>query len=96
MNVFLNATKDALMPFSPSLSSGAEATAAYLAARQYNAAVKYAASKSLIYPMRSSTVRSMLRTANTTAASGALISFDLALAQGLAVEVYALSNGGCR
>src|SRR5208337_2853306 len=56
----------ALNPFSPSLSSAGEGTAAVLAASQYNAAVQYAASApnylggtGLIYPMKSSVVRSM-------------------------------------
>ena len=88
--VFGSATTDALNPFSPSLSSGGEATAAFLAASKYNAVVRYAASQpnylggtGLIYPMKSSVVRSMLTEANAAAASGALISVDLALAQGV-------------
>jgi hypothetical protein len=102
VNVFVNATAGALNPFSPSLSSAGDGTAAVLAASQYNAAVQYAASApnylggtGLIYPMKSSTVRSMLADANATAASGALISFDLALVQGVATEGYNMATGGC-
>jgi hypothetical protein len=100
--VFLSATMDALNPFSPSLSSASDATAAFLAAKKYNSAVRYAASRSnylggkgLIYPMKSSTVRSMLAEANAAAGAGALISLDLALVQGIAVEGYTLATGGC-
>ena len=63
VNVFGSATADALNPFSPSLSSAGEGTAAVLAASKYNAAVQYAASApnylggtGLIYPMKSSQV----------------------------------------
>jgi hypothetical protein len=100
--VFVGATAGALNPFSPSLSSAGEGTAAVLAASKYNAAVQYAASApnylggtGLIYPMKSSVVRSMVADANATAASGALISFDLALAQGAWVEGRSLLNGEC-
>lgn len=102
VNVFGNATSDALNPFSPSLSSAGEGTAAVLAATKYNAAVQYAASAlnylggtGLIYPMKSSVVRSMLADANATAASGGLITLDLALAQGFATELYSMATGGC-
>jgi RHS repeat-associated protein len=77
VNVFGSATAGALNPFSPSLSSAGEGTAAVLAASKYNAAVQYAASApnylggtGLIYPMKSSVVRSMVADANATAASG--------------------------
>jgi hypothetical protein len=95
VNVFGSATASALNPFSPSLSSPGEGTAAVLAASQYNAAVQYAASApnylggtGLIYPMKSSVVRSMVADANATAASGGLMSLDLALAQGFGTETY--------
>jgi hypothetical protein len=103
VGVFLNSTMDALNPFSPSLSSGGEAAAAYLAAAKYNAAVRYAASQAnylggtgLIYPMKSSVVRSMIADANATAASGLLFSVDLAIAQGFATEMYSMATGACR
>ncbi len=99
---FLSATGDALNPFSPSLSSGGEATAAVLAASKYNAALRYAASApnylggtGLIYPMKSSVVRSMLADANAAAASGGLITLDLALAQGFGTEMHSMATGGC-
>ncbi len=102
VNVFGSATASALNPFSPSLSSAGEGTAAILAASQYNAAVQYAASApnylggtGLIYPMKSSVVRSMVADANATAASGGLMSLDLALAQGFGTEMYSMATGGC-
>jgi hypothetical protein len=102
VNVFGKATADALNPFSPSLSSAGEATAAVLAASKYNAAVQYAASApnylggtGLIYPMKSSVVRSMVADANAAAASGGLMTLDLALAQGFATEMYSMATGGC-
>jgi hypothetical protein len=45
--------------------------------------------------MKSSVVRSMLADANATAASGGLITLDLALAQGFATELYSMATGGC-
>ncbi|MBS1852706.1 MAG: RHS repeat-associated core domain-containing protein [Acidobacteria bacterium] len=102
VNVFGKATADALNPFSPSLSSAGEGTAAVLAASKYNAAVQYAASApnylggtGLIYPMKSSIVRGMIADANATAASGGMMSVDLALAQGFGTEMYSMATGGC-
>ena len=102
VNVFGSATAGALNPFSPSLASAGEGTAAVLAASKYNAAVQYAASApnylggtGLIYPMKSSVVRSMVADANATAASGGLMSLDLALAQGFGTEMYSMATGGC-
>lgn len=102
VNVFGKATADALNPFSPSLSSAGEGTAAVLAASKYNAAVQYAASApnylggtGLIYPMKSSVVRGMIADANATAASGGMMSVDLALAQGFGTEMYSMATGGC-
>lgn len=102
VNAFGKATVNALNPFSPSLSSAGEGTAAVLAASKYNAAVQYAASATnylggtgLIYPMKSSVVRSMLADANATAASGGLITLDLALAQGFGTEMYDMATGAC-
>ena len=102
VNVFGSATADALNPFSPSLSSAGEGTAAVLAASKYNAAVQYAASApnylggtGLIYPMKSSVVRGMIADANATAASGGLMSLDLALAQGFGTEMHSMATGGC-
>jgi hypothetical protein len=102
VNVFGSATASALNPFSPSLSSAGEGTAAVLAASKYNAAVQYAASApnylggtGLIYPMKSSVVRSMVADANATAASGGLMTLDLALAQGLGTEMHSMATGGC-
>ncbi len=101
VNIFGSATADALNPFSPSLSSAGEGTAAVLAASKYNAAVQYAASApnylggtGLIYPMKSSVVRSMVADANATAASGGLMSLDLALAQGFGTEMHSMATGG--
>ena len=66
-------------------------TAAVLSASQYNAAMQYAASAPnylggtvLIYPHE-----------NVTAASGGLMSVDLALAQGFGTEMYSMGTGGC-
>jgi RHS repeat-associated protein len=102
VNAFGKATADALNPFSPSLSSAGEGTAVVLAASKYNAAVQYAASApnylggtGLIYPMKSSVVRSMVADANATAASGGLMTLDLALAQGFATEMYDMATGSC-
>lgn len=102
VNVAVNATAGALNPFSPSLSSAGEATTAVLSASQYNAAVQYAASApnylggtGLIYPMKSSVVRGMIADANATAASGGLMTLDLALAQGVGTEMYSMATGGC-
>jgi hypothetical protein len=102
VNVFGSATAGALNPFSPSLSSAGEGTAAVLAASKYNAAVQYAASApnylggtGLIYPVKSSVVRSMVADANATAASGGLMTLDLALAQGFGTEMYSMATGGC-
>src|SRR6185312_10271867 len=87
--IFIRASADALNPLSPSLSSVSEGVAAVIAANKYNAAVRYAASQTnylggtgLIYPMKSSVVRSMLTDANAAAGSGILISVDLSLVQG--------------
>ena len=86
MRQFGRSSADALNPFSASLASGGGATASVLAVSKYNAAVEYAASQpnylggtGLLYPMKSSTVRSMVADANASAASGAFISADLAL-----------------
>jgi hypothetical protein len=102
VNVFGSASLDALNPFSPSFSSAGEGTAAVLAASKYNAAVQYAASApnylggtGLIYPMKSSVVRGMIADANATAASGGLMSLDLALAQGFGTEMHSMATGGC-
>ena len=102
VNVAVNATADALNPFSPSLATAGEASAGVLAASQYNAAVQYAASApnylggtGLIYPMKSSVVRGMIADANATAASGGLMSLDLALAQGFGTEMHSMATGGC-
>jgi hypothetical protein len=102
VNVFGSATVDALNPLSPSLSSASEATTAVLAASKYNAAIQYAASApnylggtGLIYPMKSSVVRSMVADANATAASGGLMTVDLALAQGFATEMHSIASGKC-
>jgi len=102
VNVFGGATLDALNPFSPSLSSAGEATAAVLAASKYNAAVQYAASApnylggtGLLYPMKSSVVRGMISDANATAAAGPLLAADLALAQGFGTEMHSMATGGC-
>src|SRR4051794_35295871 len=72
---------------------GGLGAAQVLAATKYNAAVRYAASqtnflggKGLLYPMKSSVVRSMVADANATAASGGLMSLDLPLGQGFATE----------
>jgi hypothetical protein len=100
--VFVKATGDALNPLSPSLSTLAEPGVAVAAASKYNAALDYAASqpnylggRGLVYPMKSSTFRTMLGDAKATAASGALLTIDLAEVQGIAVEMNALSTGRC-
>ena len=102
VNVFGSATAGALNPFSPSLSSAGEATTAVLAASKYNAAVQYAASApnylggtGLIYPMKSSVVRSMVADANATAASAPLFALDGALLQGVIAEGISMANGEC-
>jgi len=45
--------------------------------------------------VKSSVVRSMVADANATAASGGLMSLDLALAQGFGTEMYSMATGGC-
>jgi RHS repeat-associated protein len=102
VNVFGSATAGALNPFSPSLSSAGEGTAAVLAASKYNAAVQYAASApnflggtGLIYPMKSSVVRSMVADANATAAEAPLFAVDGALLQGVIAEGISMANGEC-
>lgn len=102
VNVFGKVTADALNPFSPSLSSVGEGTAAVLAASKYNTAVQYAASQTnylggtgLIYPMKSSTVRSMLADAHATAAEAPLFAVDGALLQGVIAEGISMANGEC-
>lgn len=101
--VFLNATRDALLPFSLSAASAGEPLTLVWSAHQYNAALQYAASRpnylggtGLVYPMKSSVFRAGLHSAKVTAVSGPLVQLNLAIGQGLAVEMHALANGQCR
>jgi hypothetical protein len=101
--VFLDATVDALNPFTPSLTTLAEPVAFTAATFKYNAAVRYAASRpnflggtGLIYPMKSSVVRSMLADANMMAGSAAWLTVDLAVVNGLIEEGKAMMNGTCQ
>ncbi len=103
VNVFVRATGDALNPFTPSLSTAAEPAAFSIAAFKYNAALRYAAARAnflggtgLVYPMRSSVVRSMIADANAAAAAGPLMTLDLAIAQGFAVELHSIATGSCQ
>jgi hypothetical protein len=100
--VFFQATGGALNPLSPSLATVAEPAVAAATASKYNAALDYAAAqpnylggRGLVYPMKSSTFRGMLSDAKTTAASGLLVTLDLAEVQGIAVEMNALASGRC-
>jgi hypothetical protein len=103
VNVFINATKDALNPLTPSLSSAAEPATFAVAAQKYNTVLRYAASRpnflggrGLIYPMRSSVVRAGLADAKAFTASGALVTLDLAIVQGLWAEGRSIATGGCQ
>jgi len=102
VNVAVNATASALNPFSPSLATAGEGTAAVLAATKYNAAVQYAVSApnylggtGLIYPMKSSVVRGMIADANATAAEAPLFAVDGALLQGVIAEGISMAKGEC-
>jgi RHS repeat-associated protein len=102
-SVFAKATLNALSPVSPSLASAGEPAAALASASIWNSALNYAASRpnylggqGLLYPLRSSVFRGLSALANEVAVAGPLISADLALLQGLAVETYQAYKGQCR
>jgi RHS repeat-associated protein len=96
LQVFWNAFKDAMNPFGPSLSSLSDPLAAYLSAQQWNAAMEYAATKGLLYPLKSSVFRSKIASSATTAGAGFLIGVDLSLAQALWAEYQAAAAGECQ
>ena len=102
--VFGSASLDALNPGAPSLSSLGEPAGAVLGTIQFNNALAYAASRpnylggqGLLYPLKSSTYRSMVsESAATSTIGGALLTFDLSLLQGLIVETAQAYKGQCR
>lgn len=96
ISVFGKATLNALSPVSPSLATPGEAATTFASAVQYNGALNYAASKGLIYPLKSSVFRSMMAGAQDTAAAALPLTLVLAEAQGLYVELSQAAKGGCR
>jgi RHS repeat-associated protein len=103
VNVFGKATADALNPFTPSLATAAEPATYWMAARQYNGILTYAAGREnflggigLIYPMKSGVVRKLLGNVNMTLGASALANLDLAIIQGLIAEGKAIATGECQ
>jgi hypothetical protein len=101
--IFATGVVNALNPFSLSLATAAEPMAACGAARTYNQALDYAASrpnvvggKGLLYPLKSSVFRGMLQASTNWAASAPGLNLDFALLQGLGEEMDALRMGKCR
>ena len=101
--VFIDASVDALNPITPSITTVAEPAAITAATLKYNAALRYAASQpnflggtGLVYPMKSSVVRSMLADADAYIASGALLNLDLAIGKGLYDELNGIADGSCQ
>jgi RHS repeat-associated protein len=104
--VFFAATVDALNPASatPGLADAGEAATFLTAAWKFNNVVTYAASRpnawggiGLVKPLASAPVRAMMGEVNQVLGPGsALISIDLAIAQGFLVEMTSMNDGGCR
>jgi hypothetical protein len=101
--LFANTAYGALFPLTPSEASAGEPIALLWGAQRYNAALRYAASrtnylggKGLVYPMKSKVFRPMLKAAKVRFASGALLQLNIAIGKGLIVEGGALLSGRCR
>jgi|WetSurMetagenome_2_1015567.scaffolds.fasta_scaffold661581_2 hypothetical protein len=57
---------------------------------------RYAASKGLTYPMKSSVVRGMLASVKAIQGASLLLTLDVAMIQALGTELIAAWKGGCR
>ncbi|HEV8242914.1 MAG TPA: RHS repeat-associated core domain-containing protein [Candidatus Polarisedimenticolia bacterium] len=100
---FFDAWYDALIPIAPSAASFGDVVGSAYGAARFSSAMSYAASRpnslggqGLLYPLRSSTVRTIATDAEAATGLGLLIGVVLAEYQALVVQGYQMWNGQCQ